>query len=158
MPTNVKTSSKSFRLASSTSEVMRFPRINTLSPDTSVTSETETLQGGTSTAVRLAVQLELGLTGRSHKSRNDGCARCFLQLRDFTHENHSYRDSTVFCSFPYFVSCLLKHDYKLTIRTCAIIGGVLTIAGLVDSFIFNGAKKLKGEQDSGFGGPGGKMV
>jgi hypothetical protein len=34
----------------------------------------------------------------------------------------------------------------------------LTIAGLVDSFIFNGAKKLKGEQDSGFGGPGGKMV
>lgn len=43
-------------------------------------------------------------------------------------------------------------------RTCAIIGGVLTIAGLVDSFIFNGAKKLKGEGDSGFGGPGGKMV
>jgi hypothetical protein len=34
----------------------------------------------------------------------------------------------------------------------------LTIAGLVDSFIFTGAKKLKGEQDSGFGGPGGKMV
>ena len=34
----------------------------------------------------------------------------------------------------------------------------MTIAGLVDSFIFNGAKKLKGEQDSGFGGPGGKMV
>lgn len=47
---------------------------------------------------------------------------------------------------------------ELTCRTCAIIGGVLTIAGLVDSFIFNGAKKLKGEGDSGFGGPGGKMV
>lgn len=43
-------------------------------------------------------------------------------------------------------------------RTCAIIGGVLTIAGLVDSFIFNGAKRLKGEENSGFGGPGGKMV
>jgi len=56
------------------------------------------------------------------------------------------------------VSYLLHTDCKLTCRTCAIIGGVLTIAGLVDSFIFNGAKKLKGEQDSGFGGPGGKMV
>lgn len=43
-------------------------------------------------------------------------------------------------------------------RTCAIIGGVLTIAGLVDSFIFNGAKRLKGEGDTGFAGPGGKMV
>ena len=34
----------------------------------------------------------------------------------------------------------------------------MTIAGLVDSFIFNGAKRLKGEENSGFGGPGGKMV
>lgn len=45
-----------------------------------------------------------------------------------------------------------------TRSTCAIIGGVLTIAGLVDSFIFNGAKRLKGEGDNGFAGPGGKMV
>jgi hypothetical protein len=57
------------------------------------------------------------------------------------------------------VSCTIgAHESKLTDRTCAIIGGVLTIAGLVDSFIFNGAKRLKGEEDSGFGGPGGKMV
>jgi hypothetical protein len=34
----------------------------------------------------------------------------------------------------------------------------LTIAGLVDSFIFNGAKRLKGEDNSGFGAPNGKMV
>jgi hypothetical protein len=50
-------------------------------------------------------------------------------------------------------------DLRLIDRTCAIIGGVLTIAGLVDSFIFNGAKRLKGEGgSSGFGAPGGKMV
>ncbi|KAK4684907.1 endoplasmic reticulum-Golgi intermediate compartment protein 3, partial [Tremellales sp. Uapishka_1] len=43
--------------------------------------------------------------------------------------------------------------------TCAIIGGVLTIAGLVDSMIFTGTKKLQGRSEQeGFGGMTGKMV
>jgi len=43
--------------------------------------------------------------------------------------------------------------------SCAIIGGVLTIAGLVDGLIFNSAKVLKGEgAGNGFGAPGGKMM
>jgi hypothetical protein len=35
---------------------------------------------------------------------------------------------------------------------------VLTVAGLVDSMIFSGAKRLKGRMDDGFAGPGGKIV
>ncbi|GFZ42595.1 hypothetical protein JCM24511_00311 [Saitozyma sp. JCM 24511] len=42
--------------------------------------------------------------------------------------------------------------------SCAIIGGVLTVAGLVDSMIFSGSKALKGRADEGFAGPGGKMM
>lgn len=38
------------------------------------------------------------------------------------------------------------------------MGGVLTVAGLVDSMIFSGSKKLKGIKDDGFGAPNGKMV
>ena len=41
--------------------------------------------------------------------------------------------------------------------TCAIIGGVLTIASLVDSLIFSSSKRLQANND-GFGAPGGKMV
>ncbi|ORY24393.1 ER to Golgi transport-related protein [Naematelia encephala] len=41
--------------------------------------------------------------------------------------------------------------------TCAIIGGVLTVASLVDSFIFSSAKRLQA-RDEGFAGPGGKML
>ena len=41
--------------------------------------------------------------------------------------------------------------------TCAIIGGVLTVAGLIDSLIFSGAKRIKGEGD-GIAGPRGKLV
>ncbi|KAK6907281.1 hypothetical protein I203_101271 [Kwoniella mangroviensis CBS 8507] len=42
--------------------------------------------------------------------------------------------------------------------TCAIIGGVLTVASLVDGFIFSSSKRLKGINDDGFGAPSGKMV
>lgn len=35
---------------------------------------------------------------------------------------------------------------------------MLTVAGLVDSMIFSGSKKLKGIKDDGFGAPNGKMV
>ncbi|WVQ74510.1 hypothetical protein IAR50_004111 [Cryptococcus sp. DSM 104548] len=42
--------------------------------------------------------------------------------------------------------------------TCAIIGGVLTVASLIDSFIFSSSKRLKERKDEGFGGPGGKML
>lgn len=44
-------------------------------------------------------------------------------------------------------------------RTCAIVGGVLTVAGLIDSFIFSSRKKLTGSNTvEGFGGLQGKMV
>nr|ODO02415.1 COPII-coated vesicle component Erv46 [Cryptococcus depauperatus CBS 7855] len=43
--------------------------------------------------------------------------------------------------------------------TCAIVGGVLTVASLVDSFIFNSSKRLQGKAgDAGYAGPTGKMV
>ncbi|KAI9632585.1 putative ER to Golgi transport-related protein [Dioszegia hungarica] len=42
--------------------------------------------------------------------------------------------------------------------SCAIIGGVLTVAGLVDSFIFSSSKRLGGRMEDGFAAPGGKMV
>lgn len=42
--------------------------------------------------------------------------------------------------------------------SCAIIGGVLTVAGLVDSMIFSGSKRLGGRMEDGFAAPGGKMV
>ncbi|GHJ87658.1 hypothetical protein NliqN6_4060 [Naganishia liquefaciens] len=43
--------------------------------------------------------------------------------------------------------------------TCAIVGGVLTVAGLIDSFIFNSRKKLTGSNPvEGFGGRQGKMM
>ncbi|CDZ97188.1 COPII vesicle protein [Phaffia rhodozyma] len=43
--------------------------------------------------------------------------------------------------------------------TMAIIGGVLTLFQIVDSLIFTGKKKLKGEKDSdGYGGLGGKLI
>lgn len=44
-------------------------------------------------------------------------------------------------------------------RTCAIVGGVLTVAGLIDSFIFSSRKKLTGSNVvEGFGGRQGKMM
>jgi hypothetical protein len=44
-------------------------------------------------------------------------------------------------------------------RTCAIVGGVLTVAGLIDSFIFSSRKKLTGSNAvEGFGGRQGKMM
>jgi hypothetical protein len=47
----------------------------------------------------------------------------------------------------------------MTIRTCAIIGGVLTVAGLVDSMIFSSRKRLAGANGAeGFGSREGKMV
>ncbi|WWD16541.1 hypothetical protein CI109_100968 [Kwoniella shandongensis] len=42
--------------------------------------------------------------------------------------------------------------------SCAIIGGVLTVAGLIDSFIFSSSKRIKGMTDDGFAGPSGKML
>ncbi|RXK40445.1 COPII-coated vesicle component Erv46 [Tremella mesenterica] len=42
--------------------------------------------------------------------------------------------------------------------SCAIIGGVLTVAGMIDSFIFAGKNRLKERSENGFGGPGGKML
>ncbi|KAJ9114412.1 hypothetical protein QFC20_001555 [Naganishia adeliensis] len=43
--------------------------------------------------------------------------------------------------------------------TCAIVGGVLTVAGLIDSFIFSSRKKLTGSNVvEGFGGRQGKMM
>lgn len=49
--------------------------------------------------------------------------------------------------------------------TCAIVGGVLTIAGLVDSFVYQGGKRLRtagqGPQPRtglGFAGANGKML
>jgi hypothetical protein len=43
--------------------------------------------------------------------------------------------------------------------TCAIIGGVLTVAGLVDSMIFSSRKRLSGTNGAeGFGSREGKMV
>ncbi|WVQ94760.1 hypothetical protein IAU59_001841 [Kwoniella sp. CBS 9459] len=42
--------------------------------------------------------------------------------------------------------------------TCAIIGGVLTIASLVDSFIWSSSKRLQGRNEDGFGAPSGKML
>ncbi|KAL1411336.1 ER-derived vesicles protein erv46 [Vanrija albida] len=42
---------------------------------------------------------------------------------------------------------------------CAIIGGVLTVASLIDSAIFSGRKHLEGKKDyDGFGAPSGKML
>ncbi|WVQ79012.1 hypothetical protein IAT38_001104 [Cryptococcus sp. DSM 104549] len=42
--------------------------------------------------------------------------------------------------------------------TCAIIGGVLTVASLVDSFIFSSSKRLKNRADEGYAAPSGKML
>lgn len=42
--------------------------------------------------------------------------------------------------------------------SCAIIGGVLTVAGLIDSVIHNSSKRLKGGNDQYINGPSGKMV
>lgn len=45
------------------------------------------------------------------------------------------------------------------ISTCAIVGGVLTVASLVDAAIFNSRKRLGKEYDGGaYGGISGKMV
>jgi hypothetical protein len=47
----------------------------------------------------------------------------------------------------------------LIFSTCAIIGGVLTVAGLVDSMIFSSRKRLSGANGAeGFGSREGKMV
>jgi hypothetical protein len=49
--------------------------------------------------------------------------------------------------------------HLITTSTCAIVGGVLTIAGLVDSAIFQSRKRLAGGAGAeGFGGRDGKMV
>ncbi|WVR03852.1 hypothetical protein IAU60_000849 [Kwoniella sp. DSM 27419] len=42
--------------------------------------------------------------------------------------------------------------------TCAIVGGVLTVASLVDSFIWSSSKRLQGRNEEGFGAPGGKIL
>ena len=64
-------------------------------------------------------------------------------------------------AFAHFLTSYVSQT-PLSIRltpasTCAIIGGVLTVAGLIDSFIFSSAKRLKGEGD-GIAGPRGKLV
>lgn len=41
----------------------------------------------------------------------------------------------------------------------AIVGGVLTLFQILDSLIFSGKKKLKGEKESdGYGGLNGKLI
>ncbi|AFR97842.1 COPII-coated vesicle component Erv46 [Cryptococcus neoformans] len=42
--------------------------------------------------------------------------------------------------------------------TCAIVGGVLTVASLVDSFIFSSSKRLKKKSEDSFRGPSGKIL
>jgi hypothetical protein len=48
---------------------------------------------------------------------------------------------------------------SLSSSACAIIGGVLTVAGLLDSMIFSSRKRLAGTNGAeGFGSREGKMV
>ncbi len=60
---------------------------------------------------------------------------------------------------PRFSSPAAATNHSATHSTCAIVGGVLTIAGLVDSAIFQSRKRLAGASSAeGFGGRDGKMV
>lgn len=78
------------------------------------------------------------------------------QLRDLSHESYPHGDAPVLCALYHFVCCIpsLKSDA----RTCAIIGGVLTVASLLDAAIFTGRKHITGKEYDGYGGVAGKMV
>jgi hypothetical protein len=87
-----------------------------------------------------------------------------FQLRDFTDEGYINRNTAILCALLDIVSttfCALEllSWTSPSYRTCAIVGGVLTVAGLIDSFIFSSRKKLTGSNPvEGFGGRQGKMV
>lgn len=81
-----------------------------------------------------------------------------LSLGELTHPS-------IFPPTPPPRSLTLPHIYperigwRANASTCAIIGGVLTVASLVDSAIFNSRKRLGKEHDSSqYGGISGKMV
>lgn len=67
--------------------------------------------------------------------------RTIYDDRRIANESYAHRETQAVRTLSDYVSCVMRGGYDLHLiilcRFCAIIGGVLTVGSLVDSFIFN---------------------
>lgn len=93
-------------------------------------------------------------------------SRHILQLWNFTHPSCTRWNSSIVRPFPNIVSTSMALLISCTwywaqfcSRTCAIVGGVLTVASLLDSILFATGRALKKSAGSSSGnGYGGKLM
>jgi len=92
----------------------------------------------------------------------DLLSRCIFQFRDIPVARRSFRNPAIICPLCHIVSSLFHSVSSLTYvcrsyRTCAIVGGVLTVTSLVDSLLFATGRVLR-KTASGVGSSAGKLM